>query len=318
MKNYLKKVNPRYPSAIIAILLIIPVFICIILGGKGGRIFGSIFMIVGAMYGSYEFIKHMKLHTVSKILIPFLTISVFLVEKDFVMIDIVADGFGRGAVFGEGRMYLTHMIGFSTILIPAIVLTLVLFDPVATADGNRLRTYIYTLFITVAVGIFFRVLFSITVIDWKIVMLLVPVAIISDTFAYIGGSLLGKKFPKKLAPKISPKKTWVGFITGYLFAVLYIVLYIHFTGIFKFDNGNYIVDNSLILKGRYVTLFVMLALALPIVSPVGDLVFSSFKREMGIKDYGKIMPGHGGLLDRIDSWIFIVITFSMIFEMLVW
>ncbi len=310
MKNYMKKINPRYPSAIIAALLIIPIFICIILGGKGGRIFGSIVMIIGAGYSSYEFIKHMKLHKVSKILIPLLTISVFLVEKEFVMIHLVKEGAGE-----PGRGYLEYMIGFSTILIPAIVLTLVLFDPIAISEG-RIKSYIYVLFITIASGLFFRVLFALTVIDWKIVMLLIPVAIISDTFAYIGGSLLGKKFPKKLSPKISPKKTWVGFITGYLFAVLYIVLYIHFTGIFKFNNGAFIVENSALPQSRYIILFVMLALTLPIVSPIGDLVFSSFKREMNIKDYGKIMPGHGGLLDRIDSWIFIVITFAAILEML--
>ena len=313
MKNYIKNINPRYPSAIIAALLIIPIFICIILGGEGGRIFGSIVMIIGAIYGTYEFVKHMKLHKITKVLIPFLSVSVFLVEKDFVMINIIRDGAGE-----LGRMQLTHMIGFSTVLIPAIILTLVFFDPIANSEG-KFKSYIYVLFITVASGLFFRILFSLTVIDWKIVMLLIPVAIISDTFAYIGGSLLGKKFPKKLAPKVSPKKTWIGFITGYLFAVLYIVLYVHFTGLFKFDGGVYIVKSSLMLpKSRYIILFVGIALTLPIVSPVGDLIFSAFKREMGIKDYGKIMPGHGGLLDRVDSWIFIAITFAMIFEMLVW
>lgn len=110
---------------------------------------------------------------------------------------------------------------------------------------------------------------------------------VSDVGAYVLGSLLGQRPGAwKLAPAISPKKSWWGFagavISGMLFAVL-----LHYIGIFKFS-----VDHCLGLGALTSGCAVL-----------GDLVESMFKRAFGVKDSGKIMPGHGGLYDRIDSAI---------------
>ncbi len=104
----------------------------------------------------------------------------------------------------------------------------------------------------------------------------------SDTFAYLCGKTFGKH---KLFEKISPKKTWEGFIGG---AILTIG-----TGIVLFYTTNITSLNNWIL-------FALLAV---IFGSIGDLIESMFKRSIGIKDSGNIIPGHGGILDRMDSFM---------------
>lgn len=109
---------------------------------------------------------------------------------------------------------------------------------------------------------------------------------ICDTFAYLFGSKFGKH---KLIPEISPKKSVEGAIAGVVFSVLFFVLYGLIVDLIKDGiTVNYI---SLAVSG----------LLLSIISQFGDLIASLIKRERGIKDYGKIFPGHGGVMDRFDS-----------------
>lgn len=108
-------------------------------------------------------------------------------------------------------------------------------------------------------------------------------AFATDTFAYFAGVFFGKH---KLCPEISPKKTIEGSIGGILGCVISIVI---FSFIFKLDN---------ILK------MAILSIVVSIMSQVGDLTASRIKRTAGVKDYGDLMPGHGGVLDRFDSILF--------------
>ncbi|MBS1572782.1 MAG: phosphatidate cytidylyltransferase [Bacteroidetes bacterium] len=106
----------------------------------------------------------------------------------------------------------------------------------------------------------------------------------SDSFAYFTGRLFGKH---KMAPKISPKKTWEGFAGGF---VLTIILGIFIEKYYPELRGNWIVIGGLVA----------------IFAPLGDLVESQLKRTFGVKDSGNIIPGHGGILDRLDSFIICV------------
>lgn len=115
-----------------------------------------------------------------------------------------------------------------------------------------------------------------------------------DIGAYIVGSNL--KGPK-LAPKISPNKTWSGLIGGIVFAVAVSVLYFH--AIYYFADIN-IVN----LDANTQTLFGVLGGAIAAVSQIGDLIESAIKRRLGVKDSSNLIPGHGGVFDRIDGLIF--------------
>ena len=106
-----------------------------------------------------------------------------------------------------------------------------------------------------------------------------------DIFAYFIGRFFGKH---KLAPHLSPKKTIEGSIGGIVFAVLGCMLY------------GFIVSKVAGLNARYLVL-ALLGFVLSIISQIGDLWASLIKREHGIKDYSKMMPGHGGVMDRFDS-----------------
>lgn len=123
------------------------------------------------------------------------------------------------------------------------------------------------------------------------VLLPLVIAWMSDTGAYFTGYFFGKH---KMAPIISPKKTWEGFFGGWLVSVgcaaLFGVLYQLITGV------------SLSVSPLWMA---VLAIPLAPLSVCGDLLASKIKRKYGIKDYGNIMPGHGGVMDRFDSVIVI-------------
>ncbi|MEJ8597876.1 phosphatidate cytidylyltransferase [Riemerella anatipestifer] len=103
----------------------------------------------------------------------------------------------------------------------------------------------------------------------------------SDSFAYVFGRLLGRH---KMAPKISPKKTWEGFIGGVLSTMLL---------------GFFIEQNYTELRGNWILVGVLVS----VFAPMGDLLESQLKRTFGVKDSGNIIPGHGGILDRLDSFM---------------
>ena len=115
------------------------------------------------------------------------------------------------------------------------------------------------------------------------------ISYITDVFALFTGMAFGKN---KLNERISPKKTIEGFIGGWILGGLISFL---FAWIFKF----FYMDIRVIIIG---------SLTLPLLSQIGDLVFSMIKRHYGVKDYSNLIPGHGGLLDRLDS-LFITTLF---------
>lgn len=116
----------------------------------------------------------------------------------------------------------------------------------------------------------------------------------TDTCAYFSGVLLGKH---KMAPVISPKKTWEGAIGGVLLtAVANIIIY------FVFKKWFF----SVPFTGWGWIEVIPISIILSVISIFGDLAASVIKRNYGVKDYGNLIPGHGGVMDRIDSAIFVL------------
>ncbi|NBH76318.1 phosphatidate cytidylyltransferase [Rodentibacter pneumotropicus] len=107
----------------------------------------------------------------------------------------------------------------------------------------------------------------------------------ADSGAYFAGRAFGKH---KLAPKVSPGKTWEGVFGGLITAAILACAFIYFSG-------------ETLLGNRAITGFITLSVATVAISILGDLTESMFKRESGIKDSSQLIPGHGGVLDRIDS-----------------
>ncbi len=106
---------------------------------------------------------------------------------------------------------------------------------------------------------------------------------VSDTAAYVAGRLIGRH---KMAPRTSPGKTWEGFVAGTIAAVLvpFFALY---------EEEFLTVPESLALGA-----------AIAVAGPIGDLFESALKRDAGIKDSGRLLLGHGGMLDRLDAFLF--------------
>ncbi|MBQ2735647.1 MAG: phosphatidate cytidylyltransferase [Clostridia bacterium] len=120
---------------------------------------------------------------------------------------------------------------------------------------------------------------------------------VTDTFAYFCGILFGRGGKHKLIPDVSPKKTVEGSIGGIVFCVLAMLIY------------GMVINQITDLNANYLVLAVGGLLA-SIVSQIGDLCMSLIKRTYGIKDYGKLFPGHGGVLDRFDSVIAVAVVLA--------
>lgn len=131
----------------------------------------------------------------------------------------------------------------------------------------------------------------------------------SDCFALVVGSLLKKKFPQKFAPAISPNKTLVGFIGGLLGGVLgSVALYFVYNGLLGIGS----------FENMWLWLFVYAAIGFVAAAATmfGDLVESGIKRKLGVKDMGNLIPGHGGILDRIDGTLFATMIVNSAFALI--
>ena len=110
----------------------------------------------------------------------------------------------------------------------------------------------------------------------------------------IGGYVFGKLFKGPRLTKISPNKTFAGMIGGYFLSLLFLSFFMHW------------INHTLSMEWFIITILIST------VSQIGDIVISYFKRSAKVKDTGKIIPGHGGLLDRIDGMIFAFPIFYMV------
>ncbi|WP_432221356.1 phosphatidate cytidylyltransferase [Flavobacterium sp. TMP13] len=163
-------------------------------------------------------------------------------------------------------------------------------------DFNIFQKYFYLVGYIVLPFIFItKIPFGIKGYNPKIIISIFILIWTNDTFAYIVGKSIGKN---KLFEKISPKKTIEGFLGGVVFTIIASLLI-----------SEYYIDGAH-------SVWVNIAIIAAIFGTVGDLVESKFKRVAGVKDSGAIMPGHGGVLDRLDSIIFVAPIVFLLYQIL--
>tara|TARA_B100000941_G_C28476682_1_gene539626 strand:+ start:870 stop:1532 length:663 start_codon:yes stop_codon:yes gene_type:complete len=130
--------------------------------------------------------------------------------------------------------------------------------------------------------------------DYLYFIMIIFICIFTD----IGGYIFGNLFKGPKLTKISPNKTYSGVIGGYLFSIIFIVLFFNYS-----NEISKIINIKATAKALSFNNFI-LTIFISTISQLGDISVSYFKRKSKIKDTGKIIPGHGGLLDRIDGMLF--------------
>ncbi|MBT5354412.1 MAG: phosphatidate cytidylyltransferase [Flavobacteriales bacterium] len=125
-------------------------------------------------------------------------------------------------------------------------------------------------------------------IDTELILFIFILTWTFDTFAYLVGVKFGKH---KILPSVSPKKSWEGFFGGFIFTIIAsYITYNYFDIYFDFSS----------IK---LPLIIIMSIILPFTATIGDFIESHYKREAGVKDSGNFIPGHGGILDRMDAFM---------------
>ena len=181
-----------------------------------------------------------------------------------------------------------------------ILIFLIYFIPVVFVDDNRkysVTDALYILGCTLFLGVAFNSFILISNIDGFHIFYIILITVVTDTFAYFTGYFIGEN---KLCERISPNKTWEGAIGGSVVGTIVPTIF------------------YLFIINPHVNIFLIVGvtLLLTVVGQLGDLFFSSVKRHYKIKDFSSLIPGHGGILDRFDSIIFVVLAFILFMNIL--
>lgn len=256
----------RIISAIIALAILIPI---IVLGGYPFILGASIIAILAYK----EIIDLKKSHKK----IPELMVAAGL----FSMLLLTLTNF-RGSSLTIGFSYQRLILCILLLLTPTVFYKN---DKYTTKDAFYLIGNILFL------SLIFNLIIIIRNRSIYLLIYLLAIPMITDTFALVFGKMFGKN---KLCPEVSPKKTWEGFFGGLACgAIIGTIIYWLLLKEFSFE-------------------IILVTAVLSIMGQIGDLLMSKVKRENDIKDFSNIMPGHGGILDRIDSIIFVVLTYLLL------
>ncbi len=157
---------------------------------------------------------------------------------------------------------------------------------------DPVKTWAFFLLGQIYIAVPFALLNLIALSDKLIVLAIFVLIWVNDTFAYLTGMGTSKTIGNhKMFPRVSPKKSWEGLAGGAVMAVVASVIFSRLTDIAGFSTAEWI----------------GLAIVIVVFGTIGDLCESIFKRTLGVKDSGTILPGHGGMLDRFDSVLFATI-----------
>jgi len=256
----------RLISATIALSILVPVFM------MGGMIY-NIAIYILSMIGLYEFLKAKKSKKELPSFIEFISYVIMTLL-------VLSNTTSKEIIFSVDFRVIAGL--FLVFLIPSVLYH--------DRELYSITDAFYLIGAIFFLGASFSLMIIIRNISLALIIYLFLITVITDSYAYIVGSLIGRN---KLLKEISPNKTWEGMIGGTLFGVLISsVFYI------------VVIDSNI-----PIFIVVILTTFLSILGQFGDLCFSAIKRYFNVKDFSNIMPGHGGILDRFDSIIFVLLGF---------
>ncbi len=273
----------------------------------------QILMLVLTIIGTWEMLKMYDKEKTIPLTMKIITIICALVMYLAVLVEL-----DPRSIPNQTLMLFNIKLKFlpTTILILLILFTSTVFchDFDASDIGKSITTITY-------IGIGFGAITFLKYLGTRYIVYLFLITIFTDTFAYFTGMLIGKH---KMAPTISPKKTWEGAIGGTVVATILATCFGLFYGnMFGDFFGNTtttildkIIDVERIGYSWVVVIIFFMTLFASIFSQIGDLVASRMKRTYGIKDFGNCFPGHGGVLDRLDSAIMTSVFLLCVFQIL--
>ena len=277
-------------------------------------------IMIFSVCGTFEMIRAFgdKLHKSQKIVAMVfsqLCVLVYIIA-DVIFTDYLGVGFPEDPLQAVGRNYAPHAALVVFILGIAVIFGILVYGHERMSlesVGYTLIAYLYPSVFLVIMSVCNHLAFY----SDAAIALVFVVAPLADVFAYTFGRSFGKKFPAKLAPHVSPNKTLVGGFGGLIggavggLAVFFICYglshCVQLTGIAQF------VLHAPEFPWYELPFFIGVGVVIAAFSQFGDLVESAFKRKLGIKDMGNILPGHGGVLDRIDSSLYASLVVAFIF-----
>ncbi len=254
----------RIISALVMLVIFIPILLI-------GGVYYSMLGVLLGIFGLWEILNlEKKIPFYMKVITYF--VGVFLMLYNYKMPD-----------FGN----------FYSFPVITCVVFIYLFSIIINKDFKQ-YTYkeaFWLLMVVLLMGLFFNSFIKIRLIGVYAVIYCFIISALTDTFAYIGGSIFGKC---KLAKDISPNKTVEGSIIGSVMGTIAGTVF-HISVIGNIDMYE----------------LILLTFILTVLGQLGDLFFSSIKRYYKIKDYSNLIPGHGGILDRLDSVLFVILGFLL-------
>ncbi|MDR1939293.1 MAG: phosphatidate cytidylyltransferase [Clostridiales bacterium] len=207
--------------------------------------------------------------------------------------------------------------GFFGAILSAFIIAAVIY--VVKAEVS-FKDFIATVFVLIYPFLFLSLGYMINHAGGSFLLLLtLLIALVTDTFAYFTGKAAGLIFKgklKKLIPRVSPNKTVVGAAGGIAGCLAVIVLFWHLVESGAVSLGFTLQSVIDVEDGLVLPAYLLTALFAGVISQFGDLFASRIKRECGLKDFGNLVPGHGGIIDRLDAVMFVfaaVYTIIVIF-----
>lgn len=279
-------INKRYITSVVYVaVLLVLITLKWLVADYGGLGFDALFCTI-SIIGCLEFFNMVKV-------VPFAqrTVSVAFCSAVVPLF-----------VFSE----MVGMSGYLPVFVLFVVfaLVIVLFG-IFSFNGSNIRTSLLSLGAIAYCGLLSCVFAAVNHLEDNsapLVLLMFLIVMLTDSLAYVVGKIFKRWLPQKLAPKVSPNKTVIGGVGGLIGGMLAgVVAYYLWFGLSK------VAGDALVYSGGFpaAVAFMLIGFVGAIVGQAGDLFESFIKRKCEVKDSGKLLPGHGGVLDRFDSMFFV-------------